>query len=759
MKFGVGQSVHRLEDPRLLKGAGQYVDDITLPDQAHAVFLRSPVANGRITGLDVGDAAVMPGVLAIWTHRDIVGRLTPLGNEFPMKPAPAPVTLAHLARDRVRFVGQPVAVVFATSREAGEDAAEAIIADFEELEPVTDPEAALRPGAPLLHEEAPGNLAYRWECGDAEATNRLFADAARIVSSPILNQRIAVAPMEPRAINVRFDPETGRWEAWVSCQGAHRMRAKIARALGVDVDRVRVRVPDVGGAFGMKLMDHPEYGLCALAARDLARPVKWVGTRAESFLCDAQARDMRGTIEGAFDADGICRAIRLHSVSGLGAHYSSFGTAIHTAFSAPILGGMYRIEAIHAEVRGAFTNTPPMDAYRGAGRPETIHATERLMDAAAQAFDVDQAAFRRRNLLTPDMLPHHSAGGFTYDSLDTHRVLDAALARADYAGFEARAEAARIRGAHAGIGVAYFMERTGGAPSENSRIELGTDGRLRIWIGTQTTGQGHATTWAQIAREKLGIAIDCIEVMPGDSDALSQGGGTGGSRSTVMASRVILLAADDLVEKAQARASEHLEAAPADIAFSAEDGGIFRIAGTDRAVGLVELAAGTGITAMGEVSDTTPTFPNGCHVAEVEIDAETGALAITRYSMVDDFGRLINPRLVGGQIHGGVVQGIGQVICEQAVWDPETGQPLTGSFMDYALPRASDVPPFDLGFEEIPCRTNPLGVKGCGEAGAAGGISSTALAVRDALRRAGAKAPEAPYTPFMLWQALSQARA
>ena len=762
MKFGIGQAVSRLEDTRLLTGRGTYVDDIVLPGQLHAHVLRSPVAHGKITTIDTTAAARIPGVRLVWTHQDIAGRLRPLGNEFPLEPTPASVVMPHLADNAVRFAGQPLAFIVARSRAAAEEAAELVEIDIDELPAVTDPEAALEVGAPQLHEDAPGNLAYEWFMGDAEAVERTFAGAAHVVSTRVLNQRLVVNSLEPRAINVRFHEDESRWECWIGSQGAHGMRAKIARALGVPPDRVRVHVGDVGGAFGMKLMDHPEYALCALAAQEMGCPVKWVGSRYESFMSDAQGRDMRGTVEGAFDADGRCLAMRMSTVSGLGAHYSSFGTGVHTAFSAPLLGGMYAVPVTCARVRGAFINTPPTDAYRGAGRPETIYATERLMEAAARRIGIDRVEIRRRNLVTPDRLPYPTPGGFVFDSLDTHTVLDRVLEASDYAGFDVRQAEAAARGRHRGIACIYYFERTGGAPNEDSRMELGPDGELRIWVGTQSSGQGHETAWAQVAHEKLGLPIDKIRLMPGDSDALPGGGGTGGSRSLIMASQVLLANSDELISKGRALAADHLEAAAGDIEFEATRGGTFRVAGTDRTVELTELAAEAGgITATGAVriKGPTATFPNGAHVCEVEIDAETGALEILRYTIVDDFGTLVNPTLVAGQVHGGIVQGIGQVVGEEARWDPETGQPLTGSFMDYRMPRAADVPFFDLAFEEVPAKTNPLGVKGCGESGSVGGIPATALAVLDALWRAGVTEPlETPYTPLKLWQALQSAR-
>ncbi|MEO0956960.1 MAG: xanthine dehydrogenase family protein molybdopterin-binding subunit [Pseudomonadota bacterium] len=764
MKFGIGQHVQRVEDLRLLRGEGAYVDDLTLPGQAHAALLRSPVAHGRVVAVDAAAARDMPGVLLIWTHADIDGRLAPLGSEVPLQHEIANVSVTHLASDRVRYVGQPLAFIVAESRAAAEDAAEAIEVDIEELPAVVDPVAALAPGAAELHAAAPGNLAYAYECGDEAATDAAFAGAARVVRVPVVNQRVVVSSIEPRCINVAYHRDTERWEAWTSSQGVFGMRAKIAKALGVAPDRVRVHTGDVGGAFGMKLMDHPEYALCAMAAEELDRPVKWVGSRSESFLSDAQGRDMRGEVEGAFDADGRCLAMRMRTVSGIGSHFSTAGAAVHTIFSAPLLGGLYAIDAMHVSVRGAFLNTPPTDAYRGAGRPETIYATERLMEAAARAFGMDRAAFRRLNLLSTEQLPHPSPGGLTFESLDCARVLDRALEMADYAGFEARAAEAAARGRLRGIGVTYYFERTGGGPVEHTKFELEGDSPesavLRIRIGTQGSGQGHETAWAQIAHETLGLALERIVVMPGDSDGLPGGGGTGGSRSTVKAGQVLPVAADRLIEAGRAQAAEMLEAADTDIEYDAE-AAAYRIAGTDRTVDIAAVAAAAGgLDAAADVNEANTTFPNGCHICEAEVDPETGTVALVAYTIVDDFGRMINPMLVEGQVHGGIVQGLGQALCEAAVWDSETGQPLTGSFMDYALPRAGDVPHFELAFEEIPTPTNPLGVKGCGEAGSVGGIPAGSLAVLDALWRAGVREElQTPYTPLKVWQALQNAEA
>ena len=764
MKFGIGQPVARKEDPRFLTGRGRYVDDIAPPDAARGHMLRSPVAHARVLRVDAQAARTAPGVLAVYTAADIEGRLVDLPNEFPLEQAdgspPAPVTHPHLARDRVRFVGQGVAFVVAETLAAAKDAAEMIEVEYEDLPVVVDQEAALEAGAPLLHDGAPGNCAYRWTIGDREATDAAFATAAHVTRVKVRNQRVVVASMEPRAITARYDAATERWEVWAGSQGAHGIRNRIALALGVPPQRVRAHTPDVGGGFGMKLMAHTEYGLTALAAQDLGRPVRWTAERTEAMLSDAQARDLVTEAEGAFDADGRILAYRWRSVSNLGAYYSSFGAAIHPVFSSPLMGGMYRVPALWQEVRGAFTNTTPTDAYRGAGRPEQIYVTERLMEQAAHEMGIDPVEFRLRNLITPQELPFATQGGMTFDSLAPAANVTRAVAAADREGFPARRREAEARGRLRGLGVCYYMERTGGGPVERALIRITPNGACEVRVGTQSNGQGHETAWAQVVTEKLGLDWDSIVLLEGDSDALPAGGGTGGSRSLIMASRVLILASDAMEEKARALACAKLEAAAADIEFSAAEGGVFRVAGTDRTAKLVELAMEAGgLEAEGGVNDRESTFPNGCHVAEVEIDPETGRLSLERYTVVDDFGALVNPRLVAGQVHGGLVQGAGQALMEGARWDPETGQPLTGSFMDYAMPRADDAPFFDVAFNtEAPTPLNPLGVKGCGEAGAVAAAPAIVLAAHDALRAAGAEPVESPLTPETLWRALQRAR-
>lgn len=760
MKFGMGQPATRKEDARFLTGRGRYIDDIRPEGLLHAVALRAAAAHARVrlSGLDAARAA--PGVALVWTWEDVKDRLAPLGAALAL-PLPegrrlAPVGQPQLADGVVRHVGQPMAFVVAGTIDQAKDAAERIETEYQELPVVVQAADALRPGAPALHPEAPGNLSYDWETGDPAATEAAFAAAAHVARAEVTNQRLSVVAMETRGLVIRFDPATGRWEGWVGSQGAHSMRNGMARALKVPPERLRIHAPDIGGGFGMKIMQHPEYALAALAAEATGRPVKWIADRSESFLSDAQARDLETVIEGAFDAEGRLLAIRSESVSNLGAYHSTMGPGIHTVFSGMLTGGMYRCPAIHVRVRGAFTNTPPTDAYRGAGRPEVIHCTERMMEAAARGLGIDPVALRRKNLLTPADLPHRAAGGLVFDSLDPARLIDAALVAADWDGFAARAASSAAAGRVRGRAAIYYMERTGGGPDENAEVVVSAEGAATIRVGTQSTGQGHETAWAQLLTDNLGLGWDRIALLPGDSDALPLGGGTGGSRSTIMASRVIRLAAEDIVTKLLPAASDELEAAPADVEFRAAEGA-FAVAGTDRRVGLAAVVRKVGgVTGFGRVSDTKPSFPNGCHVAEVEIDPETGRLTLDRYAMADDFGRIVNPLLAGGQAQGGVVQGVAQALMEETRFDPETGQPLTASFMDYAIPRADDLPPLLPHFVEVPCLTNPYGVKGGGESGTVAGIPAAVLAAQDALLRAGGRAIEAPFSPFRVWEALKR---
>ncbi len=774
MKFGVGQAVTRKEDLRFLTGGGRYVDDVTLPGQAYALFVRSPYAHARIIGIDRAEAAGVAGVLGIYADGDAgIADLSDLVTSMPANNADGSPGkypgLPHLARGVARYVGQPVVLIVAENMDAARAASELLIVDYDELPVVVDGEAALGTGAPVLHDDVPGNMACDWEVGDAAATDAAFAKAAHVSRLRIANPRIVVNTMEPRAMNASY--ADGRWDIWCGTQGSHAMQGQIAGALGVAPERLRVRTPDVGGGFGMKLMIHPEYGAVCKAAEMLGRPVKWTADRSEAFISDLQGRDLTTEAEAACDAEGRILGMRLRSVSNLGAYASRAAPSCHTAFCGDLAPTVYRIGAVHNRVRGVYTNTTPVDAYRGAGRPEQNYIMERVMDRVGADMGLAQDEVRRRNLATPDMMPWTTSLGVTFDSGDFPALLTKAVEAADFKGYEARRQDAATRGRLGGVGLIYYMERTGGGPVENARVQLipGVDGApnvARIWAGTQSTGQGHETAFAQIVRERLGIDFDVIEWVAGDSDGLPAGGGTGGSRSLLMAGRSFLHATDDVIEKARAGAAEALEASPTDIEFRAEEGGEFRVAGTDRTVDLFEAVANipddtraeeVGVIGEGGVNGRESTYPNGCHICEVEIDPGTGYVDITRYTVMDDFGTMINPMLVIGQVQGGVGQGIGEALCEEAVYD-ETGQPVTGSYMDYTMPKADDMPMISVDFSPVPCTTNELGIKGCGEAGTVGAAPAVICAALDALRPLGIEEIDMPLTPKRVWTALQGAR-
>ncbi|WP_316013706.1 xanthine dehydrogenase family protein molybdopterin-binding subunit [Roseobacter sp. HKCCA0434] len=756
MKFGIGQSARRIEDPRLLKGEGRFVDDAAPEGSLWMQVIRSDVAHGDLAPVDLADALAMPDVVGGFTAGDISGRLSPISAAMPLKQADgtdfADLPQPHLAQARVLYVGQPVAVLFARSRRAALDAAEQVFVEVEErpaLVTATDAKA----GAPL-HDGLDGNVFYRWQVGDAAAVDAAFAAAEHRIAMQVRNQRLAVSPVEPRGIRIRYDEAEG-WDLTVSNQGVHAIRNDLARDLGVPTDRIRVHAPDVGGAFGLKLIDHPEYALACLGAQQFGAEVRWTSTRSEALLTDLQARDLDTQAEAAFDAEGRLTGLRWRSTSNVGAFVPGYGAAVHTAFSGHLIGGLYDVAAVDHVVEGVVTNTAPVDAYRGAGKPEVLHVMERLMDRAATKIGLDPVEIRRRNLIRPEQIPYVTAGGIDFDALDAPAILDLAVEKADLAGYPARRAEAEAQGLVAGLGLACYYERTGGGPVEMATVEIGADGRTLLDVGTQSGGQGHETAWAQIVSDRLGLDPATMRLATPDSARLPDGGGTGGSRSAVQASRSFLLACEDVVKKAKAAAEDLLEVAAADLTF--EDGRI-TVAGTDRSMTLVEIARATGgLTGAGDVNSKITTTPNGTHVAEILLDPETGRVTLDRYTVVDDFGHVINPMLVEGQVHGGVAQGIGQVLCEAVAWDAD-GQPLTGSFMDYALPRAADLSMIDVAFHAVPTPSNPLGLKGAGEAGSVAAVPATANAVCDALARLGVDDLAPPYTPGRVWAALDAVR-
>ncbi len=768
-KFAVGQSVPRREDQMLLRGQGCYTDDMSLPGEAYAVMVRSRHAHGLIRAIDVGAARKMPGVLGVYTAADL-NAYGPLKCVVSFKnrdgsPMKKPWRGA-LAVGKVRYVGDPIAFVVAETVLAAKDAAEAIVIDVDPLPAVTSAEEAAREGAPLLYEDVPGNVALDYHFGDAEAVNAAFAKAAHVTRLKLVNSRVVVNAMEPRAALAFFDAQ--RFTLHVGSQGVFGMRADLAEALGVAPKDVRVLTGQVGGSFGMKAAVFPEY-ICILhAARALGRPVRWTDERSGSFVSDSHGRNHDVTAELALAADGTFLAVRIESFANMGAFLQSMGPMPGTLNAVKNVQSMYRMPLIEVSTKCVLTNTSHVGPYRGAGRPEGNYYMERLVDAAAAEMGIDRVMLRRRNQIGPRELPYKTASAMTYDSGDFAALTGQALALADSKGFARRRRESRRRGKLRGLGVGNFLEVTAPPAKEMAGITFDSDGMVTITTGTLDFGTGHATPFAQVLSDTLGVPIENIRLVQGDSDRLVAGGGSGGSKSIMHSGTAIVEAAAKVIEKGREIAGHLLEAAPSDIEFGR---GRFVIAGTDRAISVMELARrlrenpdlranaprSLDVTHVSE-GPGAATFPNGCHVAEVEVDPETGLAELVKYCCVNDFGTLVNPMIVAGQLHGGMVQGIGQALMEMTAYDGD-GQLLTGSFMDYALPRAADVPPFVLADHPVPAKTNPLGVKGCGEAGCAGALTSVMNAVIDALAERGIRHLDMPLTPFRIWQALQQAPA
>ncbi|MDE2583338.1 MAG: xanthine dehydrogenase family protein molybdopterin-binding subunit [Rhodospirillales bacterium] len=775
-KYAIGQPVSRKEDPVLLRGQGRYTDDINLPGQLYAVMVRSGYAHGAIRGIDTEAAKAVPGVRAVFTGADLVAAgLGPMpsggafknrdGSDMP-KPTQPPLTT-----DKVRFVGDPVAVVVAETWKAAKDGAEAVIVDIDPLPAVTDARTAASAGAPLVHGGTPGNVILDFHHGETGKVAEAFARAAHVTRMKILNSRLAVCPMEPRAAIGEYHPGEARWVLHLGCQGTFPMRGMLSAVLHAPVEKVRVLTGNVGGSFGMKSSCYPEYIAILHAARTLGQPVKWRDERSESFLSDSHGRAHDMEQELAFDAEGRILALRVTGYGNIGAYLSN-GTVLQpTGNVVKNTISVYATPLQEIVTKAVFTNTTPVGPYRGAGRPESNYYIERLLDTAAKEMGIDRVEIRRRNHIRPDQLPWTTPAGTVYDSGDFPAILEEALAAADWDGFAARKRASRERGKLRGIGIGQYLEVTGPPAPEMGGIRFEDDGSVTIITGTLDYGQGHATPFAQVLAARLGVPFERIRLLQGDSDELLAGGGTGGSKSLMASGTAIAEASDLVIEQGRKLAAHVLEAAAADIEFEiGRRGGLFRIAGTDRAIGIMELAERVRGDAslpadlprtlsVRHVAKSPPfAYPNGCHIAEVEIDPETGVTSVVRYVMVNDFGVIINPLLVEGQAHGGVAQGIGQALLENVVYD-ESGQPVTGSYMDYGLPRASDTLTYEFHSHPVPCRTNVLGAKGCGEAGCAGSMPSVMNAVVDALSEYGITHIDMPATPRRVWEAIEAAKA
>ena len=769
VKFGMAQPVKRVEDVRLLKGQGVYTDDVTAPGSLQLLILRSPHASATITAINIAPALALPGVVAIYTAADLAADgisaipcMVPITNQDGSARADAPRPV--LAQGAVRHVGEAVAMVVAESISAGRDALEAILVDYDTKPSITSLAQARDPQAAQVHAEAKLNTVFDWAIGDKDAVDALFAQAAHVTALRIVNNRIVVNAMEPRAALAAFDPSSERWTLTSNTQGGWLLKDILAQAVfRVPADRFRVITPDVGGGFGMKLFVYPEHVMVCYAARKLGRAVKWTAERGESFLSDTHGRDHVTEAELALDGAHKFLAMRVRNTANMGAYLSNFAPFIPTILGTKVLASVYDFKAIHAQVFGVFTHTVPVDAYRGAGRPEGNYLVERLIDAAARELGLDRAALRRANMVPSSAMPFVTAMQQNYDSGDFIAVMDRALEMIDWAGFPARKARALAQGKRRGIGMAYYLEATGGAPEERAEIRFTRDGYADLYVGTQSSGQGHETAYVQITADRLGIDPERIRVKQGDTDRIPVGGGTGGARSLYSEGQAILVTTTSLIEKAKQAASEALEAAAADIEFAE---GAFKIIGTDRMITLMDLAAtlhdpasdGNALDTAEIAQITHHTFTNGCHIAEVEIDPETGVISVQRYLVCDDAGKIVNPMIVRGQVHGGVAQGLGQALLEHTAYDAESGQLIAGSFMDYALPRADDLPDIEVEFLEIPCTTNPLGVKGAGEAGAVGAPPALINAVLDALAEDGVRHIDMPATAERVWSAITEAR-
>ena len=768
--YAIGQSVPRTEDPTLLRGEGGYTADFSLPDQAHAVVVRSRHAHGILRGIDTASARALPGVLAIITQDalDAAG-LRPMAPQQVGKNRDgtnmATPRQTILANGKVRYVGEPIAVVVAETAGQARDAAEAVFADIDALPAVTHPSRALEPGAPLVHDAAPGNVVLDFHHGDEAAADAAFARAAHVTTLTFRNNRVVVCQMEPRGALAAYDAEADKYTLRIGCQGVFGQRNGIATLLGIERHQLRVLTGNVGGSFGMKSSIYPEYAATLFAARLLGRPVKWVDERSDSFVSDSHGRDHDMTVSLALDAEGHFLALRVRGVGNMGAYLSNAVTLPATVNTVKNIIGVYLTPILDLSTKLVFTNTTPVGAYRGAGRPEGNYYMERIVSTAAREMGIDQIELRRRNHIRPDQFPYNPPSAQTYDSGDFANILDEAVARSDWQGYAARREASRRQGRLRGRGIGQYLEATAPASQEMGGIRFEEDGAVTIITGTLDYGQGHAAAFAQVLTTYLGIPFERIRLLQGDSDQLLAGGGTGGSRSIMASGAAIIAASRAVIERGLPLAAHLLEAAPADIEFA---DGRFAITGTDRGISLIELAAHLrqhpalpeGIPDSLDVSlvEKSPVsaFPNGCHVAEVEVDPETGVISLDRYETVNDFGNIINPLLVQGQLHGGVMQGFGQAVLEQTHYD-ESGQILTGSFMDYALPRADHGIPFGFASHPVPATTNPLGAKGAGEAGCAGSLPAIMNAIVDALSEYGITHLDMPATPLRVWQAIQGA--
>ncbi|HTT79164.1 MAG TPA: xanthine dehydrogenase family protein molybdopterin-binding subunit [Stellaceae bacterium] len=768
-EFALGQPVPRFEDPRLLRGGGRYVDDMVLPRMAWGHVLRSPHAHARIRAIDARGARAAPGVLLVltgaewresgWRDLPAAGAMKRPGGLASYRPR-----FPALVEDRVRWVGDYVAFIVAETKHQAMDAAELIEVEYEPLPAIVGTAAAAAVGAPLVWDDCPDNVCFVHEVGDRAAVEAAFARADRVVKRRLVVNRVTAAAMEPRGALADYNPADERYTIYTTLQRTHAYRADLAQIIGVPESRVRVVAGDIGGSFGMKSAIYNEVALVLLAAKMLGRPVKWTSTRSEAFLSDAQARDHVTEAELALDRDGHFLAFRTRTTAAVGAYAQAASNVF--VMNLGTLAGVYRTPAIHAEVTAVFTNTNPMRPYRGNGRPEFAFVIERMVDEAAAETGIDRIELRRRNLIPPEAMPFKTGLIFTYDCGEFAKSLDLSLEFADVAGFEARRAAAKARGKLRGLGLSHTIERAAAGGFEAAELRFDKGGTATLLSGSITQGMGHETIYKQLVCDRLGLRPEQVHYLQGDTDKVAIGEGTGGSRTATLGGSAVYLATEKIVAKAKTIAAHLLEAAEADVDFA---DGVFAIPGTDRSVPLAAIAAAAwephslpdgmepGLVGSAAYAAKGQNFPNGVHICEVEIDPETGEIDILRYHVVDDVGTVLNPLLLEGQIRGGVAQGIGQIVMEDISFDPGSGQLVTGSFMDYAMPRADTLPDMLCETNPVPTRTNPLGVKGAGEAGAVGAMPAIGNALVDALSPLGIREVPMPATPERLWRAIRSA--
>jgi carbon-monoxide dehydrogenase large subunit len=778
---GIGASVRRKEDFRFLTGQGRFTDDINRPGQLHAWFVRSPHAHARIKRVDTAAAAKAPGVAAVFTGADMaadkVGSL-PCGWTVTDRHGTAHKAPPHfpLARDKVRYVGDHVAVVIAETYAQAKEAGEQVVVDYEELPAIANPAKAMAGGAPQVHDEAPDNLCYDWVLGDEAQVDAAFAKAHHVTKLDLVNNRLIPNAMEPRAAIGEYDGGTDSYTLYSTSQNPHLLKLILcAFVLGLSENKLRVIAPDVGGGFGSKIFCYAEETVCTWAARKVRAPVKWTAERSESFTSDAHGRDHVTHCELAMDKDGKFLGMKVATTANLGAYLSSFATSVPTYLYATLLAGQYTTPVIFANVKAVFTNTAPVDAYRGAGRPEATYVVERLVEVAAREMKLDPAEIRRRNFIQPDQFPYQTPVALQYDIGNYGQSMDKALEMIDYKGFPARRKASEAKGKLRGIGFSAYIEACGIAPSavvgslgagvglwESAQVRFNPTGSVAIFTGSHSHGQGHETTFAQLVSQTLGVPIENVEIIHGDTGSIPMGMGTYGSRSLAVGGSAIAKACDKIIEKSRKIAAHLMEASVEDVEF---DNGKFRVAGTDKEKSIAEIAF-TAYVPHNYPADLEPgldetafydplnfTYPAGVHICEVEIDPSTGVTEIVDWVAVDDFGKVINPMVVEGQVHGGIAQGVGQALLENCVYDMESGQLVTGSYMDYCMPRADDLPSFRVGMTQTACTHNPLGVKGCGEAGAIAAPAATINAITDAL---GILSMDMPATSEKVWRLANQ---